>query len=78
MTRGNWIVDSRTGHQHLDGTPWHRAPQPWRWHRCRPHTTGTLNGKRIQRCACGGLRADNGPWIARNERRHKHRLSTKD
>lgn len=74
MTSKNWVTDSTTGHHHRDATPWHRAPIPRRWHRCRPWTIGTGSYGTVYRCACGALSNDAKHWIQRNERRQ----STKD
>lgn len=61
----------------VDDVWWYDAPLPRRWHRCRPWTTGTIEGDHlgptpIHRCACGAMRfGETGPWIHRNERRRK-------
>lgn len=59
-------------HQHRDGIPWHNAPIPHRWHRCKTWTTGsTRNLALVERCACGAIRLDGEghPWMDRNSRR---------
>lgn len=58
---------------HFDGIPWHEAPIPRRLHRCKVQTAGTLVGSEIDRCACGGIRWDNGIWFERNSRRKEAR-----
>lgn len=60
---------------HVDGVWWYEAPLPWRWHRCRPHSAA-LTAYRgrvldIDRCACGAMRFERGPWMDRNQRRKK-------
>jgi hypothetical protein len=59
---------------HRDGIPWHQAPLPRRWHRCRPQTSGWIRADRFERCACGAGRFDGaGPWLDRNSRRKEER-----
>jgi hypothetical protein len=50
---------------------WYNAPLPWRWHRCRPHSSGIVSGRLAERCACGGIRLGGPPrpWLERNQRR---------
>jgi hypothetical protein len=50
---------------------WYNAPLPRRWHRCRPHNTGIVSGRLVERCACGGIRLGGPPrpWLERNQRR---------
>jgi hypothetical protein len=54
---------------HQDGIPWHEAPLPRRWHRCKPWTVGaTTTLGLVQRCACGAVYV-NGHWYNKNQRR---------
>lgn len=55
--------------ENLNGVWWHKAPLPRRWHRCTPQTRATLNGLRVERCACGATRLDGHAWIERNTRK---------
>lgn len=74
--------------EHRDGLPWHDAPLPRRLHRCRPQTHAVIDQhgarcnrhgldqcalQRVDRCACGAIRActteGNSRWIERNSRR---------
>jgi hypothetical protein len=60
--------------QHRDGhTDWYHAPLPRRWHRCQVWTTGVVNGRRVDRCACGAIRTDGRHWDDRNSRRKEKR-----
>jgi hypothetical protein len=73
MTSKNWFTDPRTGNHHIDGIPWHKAPQP-RWlHRCRPWSIGPATPAGhdpMYRCACGSYRlASTRHWVAKNSRR---------
>lgn len=54
--------------ENLDGVWWHAAPKPRRWHRCKPQTRGRLDGRTIERCACGAVRIDGHQWFERNSR----------
>lgn len=53
-----------------DDIPWHDAPKPWRWHRCKPWTTGRFwpSMQVVERCACGAIRLDYMLWTERNSR----------
>lgn len=56
--------------EHLDGVPWHKAPIPRRFHRCRPQTRGYVNTfTPVLRCACGAINFDNSGWAEKNSRR---------
>lgn len=62
----------------LDGVPWHEAPIPRRFHRCRPQTMGLIGFTWIARCACGALRYEDSPdspWLDRNARRRARQHS---
>lgn len=52
-----------------DGVSWAEAPKPFFIHRCKTQTTGWIGFMQVQRCACGGSKIDDGPWIERNSRR---------
>ena len=59
----NWLED-------LGGVPWHKAPLPRRWHRCRPQTRGMMAGGYVERCPCGAIRlSTSGPWGRKNQTR---------
>jgi len=64
--------DDRTQTWHLDGTPWHDAPTPRRWHKCATQTYGIVNWfDTVHRCACGAI-SDNGrDWLERNRRENR-------
>lgn len=72
-----WVPDARAAEvapememAHVDGVAWHDAPVPRRRHRCSPQTKAWYKPfDFIERCACGALRRNGGPWIDRNERR---------
>lgn len=54
---------------HKDGVAWFDRPIPRRWHRCVP-STSAVDGRLVERCACGSTRLDGyGPWMERNSRR---------
>ena len=53
----------------LDGTHWHLARKPCRWHACRAQTRYWSADIIVERCPCGAIRADGGPWLERNTRR---------
>jgi hypothetical protein len=55
-------------YEHRHGVWWYKAPVPRRLHRCTPWTSGWINGYWIDRCACGSVRRDDGPWLERNSR----------
>jgi hypothetical protein len=57
---------------HRRGVAWneHRPPLPWLHWRCRPQTTQRVDGILVQRCRCGAIREDHGPWSQVNSRRH--------
>ena len=58
--------------EHLDGVPWHEAPQPRRFHRCWPQTQGWVNYfDRVRRCPCGAIKGDGTHWMEKNSRRSK-------
>jgi hypothetical protein len=53
-----------------EATAWYNAPVPRRWHRCHVVTSGRIStGALYERCACGGIRRNGGPWMERNSRR---------
>jgi hypothetical protein len=54
--------------KHIDGVPWWQAVVPAPRHRCRAQSDGWRGMTRIQRCACGAVRADDGGWLNRNAR----------
>lgn len=75
---GDWKRDpaSRPGFRiyHFGGVEWVDAPEPRRWHRCRPQTRAIDGYDLIDRCACGAIRYDVGRWIGRNStRKGRHR-----
>lgn len=52
----------------LDGIPWHQAPKPRRWHRCKAQTRGWIRWLTyVERCACGAI-GDGRVWANRNSR----------
>lgn len=56
--------------EHWDGIPWHEAPLPRRWHRCKAWTRGCVSiFTYVERCACGSIRLDRLVWIEKNQRR---------
>lgn len=55
--------------RHLDGVPWHLARMPRPGHNCWPQTSGLQDIDQIDRCPCGAIRLDGGPWLERNTRR---------
>lgn len=56
--------------RHLDGIPWHEAPLPRRFHRCRSQTQGWLTLIDFTRyCACGATKQSGSRWTGRNSRR---------
>jgi hypothetical protein len=58
--------------RHQQGIEWFDAPIPRRWHRCRTWSRGVVNGRLVERCACGAIRLDGyGGWMDRNDRRKK-------
>lgn len=60
--------DGRTSIRHADGRAWWQRRIPRRWHRCHPATSGWLTFDFIERCACGGIRMNDGGWFDRNSR----------
>lgn len=64
-------AEHQLGIVHKVGVPWHTAPMPRRWHRCRAWSTGL--GWKF--CACGGKTLEGHEvrgrdvWIERNSRR---------
>ena len=48
---------------------WYDAPLPRRLHRCRPASSGNVSATFVERCACGAIRLNRGPWDERNSRR---------
>jgi hypothetical protein len=52
----------------LHDVPWDLAAAPPRRHACTPQTQGCLDGKLVERCACGGIRYSGGQWFERNQR----------
>jgi len=48
---------------------WYDAPLPRRLHRCRPASSGSVSAAFAERCACGAIRLNHGPWDERNSRR---------
>lgn len=65
-------IEGRDPNQHLDGTPWHEAAAPGRFHRCWVQTEGIVGGPLgdlYQRCPCGAIRHNEGRWMERNARR---------
>lgn len=59
---------------HVDGIRWWEAPIPSIFHRCKTQTEGFLGGPlgdRVQRCACGAIRRNDGGWFERNQRRRE-------
>lgn len=66
-TRDLAAIWNRPYVEHLDGVPWHEAPIPRRWHRCRAQTTAWDRGRRVLRCACGAYGLGFPPrWTDRN------------
>lgn len=56
--------------ENWDGIPWHEAPLPRRWHRCKAWTRGCVSiFTYVERCACGSIRLDRLVWIEKNQRR---------
>lgn len=68
-------LNRRAGDQgsvvHSGNTWWHLTGLPWRWHRCRAHTTSYGHDGLLQwqRCRCGGYRTPDSGWRHRNLRR---------
>lgn len=54
--------------EHVGGVSWHKAPIPFRWHRCRAQTRGLVGMFLAERCACGAARFDEKRWINKNSR----------
>lgn len=52
------------------GVPWHKAPLPARFHRCKPWTTVRGFGQTSVFCACGADRFQ-GHWFDKNKRRRQ-------
>jgi len=56
-----------------NGVHFSRAPLPGKHHRCEPWTTTqvTIRGRLVvsDRCACGAIRTNGGPWSGVNSRR---------
>jgi hypothetical protein len=52
--------------------PWLEYPLPPRWHRCRTVQSACIDGGALyERCACGSIRRNAGPWTGRNSRRRR-------
>jgi hypothetical protein len=66
-TDGVREAEAALGIHHVDGTPWHEAPLPKRWHRCWVQTCGLD----AERCPCGAIRLPgvSSLWAERNSRR---------
>jgi hypothetical protein len=63
----NEYVQGPTDRFHI---PWHRAPVPPFFHRCRTWSRATDRALReVEWCPCGGQRHDGGRWQRRNSRR---------
>lgn len=73
MSTDEWVTEFNDGHtqaEHRDGIPWHGAPLPRRWHRCRVQTAGRVRYfTTVCRCSCGAIAIDGGQWQERNSRR---------
>lgn len=55
--------------EHRGGVSWYDAPVPRRWHRCRPQNRAYFAASGyVERCACGAIRGNFGPWAERNSR----------
>jgi hypothetical protein len=72
--RDDWQQDpsvssSVTKIEHREGVAWYDARIPAPWHRCKPQTRGYVAGMWIERCACGSISVDVGPWEERNTRK---------
>ncbi len=49
---------------------WYRQPLPPADHQCRTAQSGAIStGAFYERCACGGISRNGGPWMERNSRR---------
>lgn len=59
--------------ENLDGIHWADAPIPWRWHRCHKWSRAYFDTGYVERCACGGIRVNLGPWLERNSRLHQRK-----
>lgn len=66
--------------EHLNGVPWHQAPAPPWWHRCKPQTrakVGPFGFDVVERCACGAINikkpGEGDYWLDRNDRRRNER-----
>jgi hypothetical protein len=58
-------AERNLGITHLGGVPWSDAPAPPRRHAHWAQTSGMLRGlQRVERCPCGAIAADGGPWVA--------------
>jgi hypothetical protein len=71
FVQGYVAEDGSVEVEHFHGIPWHDAPVPSRFHRCRVQTRGYIHYfTPVQRCACGAIRMDNHRrWLDRNSRR---------
>lgn len=56
--------------EHRNGIPWYESPIPDPEHACTTQTSGILDQKRVERCACGAVRVEiegrTGIWVNRN------------
>jgi hypothetical protein len=60
-----------------EAAAWYNAPLPRRWHRCYVAQSGRIGtGALYERCACGGIRRNGGPWMERNSRRRGRQRAT--
>lgn len=57
----------------LDGVGWWQRTNPPLWHRCRAHTIGIIDLRRVERCACGATRVGRSGWMFRNENRRRRK-----
>lgn len=56
--------DGGTVLAHLDGVPWWEAPAPPAGHRHWVQTWAWIGGEQVERCPCGAMRFEGGPWAA--------------
>lgn len=64
-----WQPVPYTNGENLNGVWWHKAPLPPRLHRCTPQSRAVISDRKVERCACGATRLDDGAWFERNSRK---------
>jgi hypothetical protein len=78
---GTWVRTYENGADYIEslgGAAWSAGEPPQPWHRCRAQTRGRREGDYIERCRCGAMRLNHGPWAERNRTRQDRLRARRD